>query len=148
MNAGPLRDFTMPPLVLIAKIAPFSALATILAAGLTEGPRLARLHRSGWEGPRGYEAGEGDSGEAGGWDMVGQVLVFVLAGGVATFVLLLTETQLLEKTSSLTLGVLGTFKVRSSLPPCSMTLRGADLSCCVFRSCCRSCLPFWCFTTL
>mmetsp|Transcript_20411 Transcript_20411/g.46120 ORF Transcript_20411/g.46120 Transcript_20411/m.46120 type:complete len:442 (-) Transcript_20411:141-1466(-) len=110
MNAGPLRDFTMPPLVLIAKIAPFSALATILAAGLTEGPRLARLHRSGWEGPRGYEASEGDSGEAGGWDMVGQVLVFVLAGGVATFVLLLTETQLLEKTSSLTLGVLGTFK--------------------------------------
>ena len=113
------------PLLLVAKIAPWSASSTILAALVMDGQRLHAILESGWDGGIGGDSGNassspGDEASGGGSSgalMLGEALGFVFVGGLASFGLLMAEMKLLQLTSSLTLGVMGTFKVDAPPPP-------------------------------
>ena len=101
------------PLLLVAKLAPWAAVSTAFAAALLDGPHLAHIAAEGW-GSSSSRADGGDGGidGGGGLQMLGEALLFVLGGGLASFALLMAEVKLLQITSSLTLGVMGTVKAR------------------------------------
>lgn len=112
-----LRD---SPLHLVAKIAPWSAVSSVLAAILVDGNRLVHLVLNGWSSSTNDIAEEGGGEEVSsslhehhhdGLTLLGGALGFILLGGIASFLLLLVEVKLLQLTSSLTVGVLGTVKV-------------------------------------
>mmetsp|Transcript_38110 Transcript_38110/g.75340 ORF Transcript_38110/g.75340 Transcript_38110/m.75340 type:complete len:427 (-) Transcript_38110:330-1610(-) len=99
--------FSASPLLLVAKIAPWSAVSTVAAALLVDGNRLHTFIAGRGASHADAESGRESSSD---WSMFVEGLGFVLIGGVASFFLLLAEVKLLQLTSSLTLGVLGTVK--------------------------------------
>jgi hypothetical protein len=113
------------PLHLVAKIAPWSASSAVLVALLVDGRRLVDIFFNGWSNQGGGGGGGQDSQEVGGvaeesehhhdgMKLLGGALGFIFMGGIASFFLLLVEVKLLQLTSSLTVGVLGSVKVRVS----------------------------------
>lgn len=113
------RAFARSPLLLVAKIAPWSAICTCLAALVLDGKRLWRIFEHGWVGHEstyGEQTSGSEDKDVGGSDgtsgstMIFEVLAFVFVGGLASLLLLMAEVKLLQLTSSLTLGVFGTVK--------------------------------------
>ena len=96
--------FQDSPLLLVSKIAPWSAISTLIAASIIDGSRIYRIAAYGWDGDKITETPES------GTKIILEAVGFVLVGGIASFLLLLVEVKLLQITSSLTLGVLGTIK--------------------------------------
>lgn len=120
------------PLHLVSKIAPYSALSSVIAAVIVDGNRLLGIFAHGWSSNSGEmnsidsidgsDTGSYVGSDIGSVDMSGEhhydelklfggAIGFILLGGLASFLLLLVEVKLLQLTSSLTVGVLGTVKV-------------------------------------
>jgi hypothetical protein len=110
------------PLHLVAKIAPWSASSAVLVALLVDGRRLVNIFFDGWSNQEEEGGGQGGQKAGGGTEeaehhhdgmkLLGGALGFIFMGGIASFFLLLVEVKLLQLTSSLTVGVLGSVKVR------------------------------------
>lgn len=84
------------PLLVLYHMAPWSAVSTIVLSLLLEGRQL--LHQMG------------SSHEDSGWVLAAEAVGFTCFGGVVSFFLIIVEVQLLQLTSSITLGVFGTVK--------------------------------------
>mmetsp|Transcript_19016 Transcript_19016/g.24810 ORF Transcript_19016/g.24810 Transcript_19016/m.24810 type:complete len:408 (-) Transcript_19016:134-1357(-) len=97
--------FRKSSLHLVAKIAPWSALSSVLVALLCDSHRIYHITQDGWQ-----NKDTDDDTKISGTYMLTGALVFIVVGGIASFLLLLVEVKLLQLTSSLTLGVLGTIK--------------------------------------
>ena len=104
------RAFAQSPLLLVAKIAPWSAVFTCLTALALDGKRLWRIFEYGWVGPQSINGEQNSVDGTSGLTMFFEVFAFVFVGGIASLLLLMAEVKLLQLTSSLTLGVFGTVK--------------------------------------
>jgi solute carrier family 35 protein C2 len=100
--------FAQSPLLLVAKIAPWSAVCTCVAALVLDGKRLWQIYEFGWVGPETIE--QSGLNDTNAWTLFTEVLAFVSIGGLASLLLLMAEVKLLQLTSSLSLGVFGVIK--------------------------------------
>ena len=100
--------FAQSPLLLVAKIAPWSAVCTSVAALVLDGKRLWQIYEFGWVGPETIE--QSGLNDTNAWTLFTEVLAFVSIGGLASLLLLMAEVKLLQLTSSLSLGVFGVIK--------------------------------------
>ena len=101
--------FAQSPLLLVAKIAPWSAICTCVAALVLDGKRLRQIYEFGWVGPESLGS-EPSTVDTDAWTLFSEVIAFVFVGGLASLLLLMAEVKLLQLTSSLSLGVFGVIK--------------------------------------
>lgn len=97
--------FGNSPLLLVAKVAPYSAFTALSAAILFENRKLFDAASGKWQSSNVLVGIEG-------WASLIQAVMFIFLGGLASLALLLAEVKVLQLTSSLTLGIMGTFKAR------------------------------------